>query len=167
MKQTGTLQKGEFCNVPFCVLQRAFPTLGDVCARRAGVLRGQRPISFRRKETGERKGGEGNFSFPSPLPSKRAAFLWGRPIFWQWLTVFAVTCLAWQYNAFLIGGKLGSNGTGLAQSHRRGNLARLRIGGSAEGAAPPLRFLSHRFLWQRKRCSRRAGGPCGEHTFRR
>ena len=32
------------------------------------------PDFFSRKETGERKGGEGNFSFPSPLPSKRAAF---------------------------------------------------------------------------------------------
>ena len=32
------------------------------------------PHFFSRKEMGERKEGEGNFSFPSPLPSKWAAF---------------------------------------------------------------------------------------------
>ena len=83
------------------------------CARRTGTLRGWRPISFRGKETGERKGGEGNFSFPSPLPSKRAAFLGGRPICGCCMIVsslassliIGVTCLAWQYNATLIGRK--------------------------------------------------------------
>ena len=50
---------------------------GGFCPRRTGRLSSGDPISFRRKEIGKRKGGEGDFSSPSPLPPKRAAY--GRP----------------------------------------------------------------------------------------
>ena len=113
-----------------------------------GTLRGWRPISFRRKETGERKGGEGNFSFPSPLPSKRAAFYGDAQFCGCKLMVLSmvpsfdidVTCLAEQYNTVLIGTRVGFLLRQACAIPPQVNSSREAPWGSAEGGIPPLRF---------------------------
>ena len=69
--------------VPFIVSR---PKAGGILRSPRGRPARTAPHFFSRKEMGERKGGEGNFSFPSPLPSKRAAFLGAAPD-WQGTTL--------------------------------------------------------------------------------
>ena len=144
-----------------------------------GPLIQRGPDFFSRKRNRGKKRRRGELLVPLSTPLQKGGLFRGPPHLWVQIYSFfcgnrlsqmGVTCLARQYNTLLIGGKLRSDGTAPAQFLRRRTLARLRIGGSAKGAAPPLRFLSYRFLWQRKRCPRwvsgpsRAGGPRGERT---
>ena len=137
---------------------------GEFLRSPRGALTQRGPDFFSRKRNRGKKRRRGELLVPLSTPHQKGGLLKGAaPFCGCGPPVFAVTCLAWQYNAALIGGQLGSNGNRLVQSHRSRTLAGVRIGGSAEGATPPLRFLSHRFLWQRKRCPVRGGRPCGEH----
>ncbi len=94
-------------------------------------------------EMGKRKGGEGNFSFPSPLPSKRAAFQGPPPFF------AAVQQIIHRHQSWFL----------LHQGDEippQWNISRGAPWGSAEGGIPPLRFLSHRFL------CKESGAPSGQ-----
>src|SRR5699024_2901447 len=93
------------------------------------------PDFFSRKEIGERKEGEGNFSFPSPLPSKRAAFYGAAPIARVQRFPDRQKARNWPRHALEI--------------PPQKNESRDAFWGSPEGGIPPLGFLSHRFLSQR------------------
>ena len=74
-------------------------------AARAAYPAGTRFL-FAEKKPGKEKAERGTSRSPLHSPPKGRPFKWGRPNKGQSLTIFAATCLAWQYNAFLIGGKL-------------------------------------------------------------
>ena len=111
-----------------------------------GPLIQRGPDFFSRKRNRGKKRRRGELLVPLSTPLQKGGLFRGPPHLWvqiygffcgNRLSQIEVTCLAWQYNTFLIGGTLRSNGAELGKFHRSGTLARMRIGGSAEGAAPP------------------------------
>ena len=80
------------------------------------------------------------------------------------LAQIKVTCLAWQYNTVLIGGKLP------LKWHRTGaippqeKLSPVAHWGECRGGSAPSALSFPPLSLQRKRCPRWVSGPCGEHT---
>ena len=138
------------------------------CLRHRGMCSPHRhparvaPDFFSRKRNREKKRRRGELLVPLSTPLQKGGLFMGPPHFLVVIDSLCgyLSCMAVQRFPHRQEAHFKWHQAGAIPPQQK--FSPVAHWGSAEGAAPPLRFLSHRFLWQRKRCPRWVSGPRGE-----